>query len=252
MECGTLWEQYRRSRDPVLCDELVRRHLPLVHHIARRMIRSGADAPELDDLVGAGTIGLIDAISRFDPDRGIAFSTFAAPRIRGAILDDLRRWDQTSRSVRQKQRAIAAARNALTATLEREPRDEETARAIGIDVEELRRWQVAGQEAAHVSLYERVERAGGRAVVRADAVPDPSADPIEDRIEAGEMLAIVRDEIARLPERERVVLSLYYFEELKLHEIGTVLEITESRVSQIRSKALKTLRERLAHLRRDA
>ncbi|HLU24494.1 MAG TPA: FliA/WhiG family RNA polymerase sigma factor [Longimicrobiales bacterium] len=249
MEHGSLWEQYRRRRDPAICDELVRRHLPLVHHIARRMLRPGQDGPELDDLVGAGTIGLIDAIERYDPDRGIAFSTFAAPRIRGAILDDLRRWDQTSRLVRRRQRAVAAARNTLAATLEREPSDHETARAIGIQVEELWRWQLAEHEATPVSIYERVERARGRSATRAELVADTSADPIEDRITESEILAIVQDEIARLPERERIVLSLYYFEELKLHEIGAVLDITESRVSQIRTKALNTLRQRLAHLR---
>jgi RNA polymerase sigma factor for flagellar operon FliA len=249
MTPATMQDDFRAEGDVAARDRLVQRHLPLVRHIARRVARSLPDAVELEDLVSAGAIGLLNAIDRFEPDRGIAFSTFAAPRIRGAILDDLRRWDHASRTARRKQRALAAARETLIAQGHESPSAEATAQAVGIPVEELWRWELDANADVRLSLSQHVDRES-RSISPADVLADEAADGMDDRLEYDELVALTREAIAQLPERERQVLALYYYEELKLHEIGAVLDITESRVSQIRTKALRTLRESLGHLRR--
>lgn len=248
-DAGELWLAYRRTGDPAIRNRLLALNLGLVHHVARQMVRALSADVEFGELISSGAMGLLNAVESFDPDRGVAFSTYAAQRIRGAILDDLRSRDPVTRAARQKLRAMAAARESLTEVLERPPRDHELAERLGIAVEELWRWQAAAQEPVHVPLDEPLADGGAETALRAELVPDEESEDIETAIGRDEELNLVRDEILRLPERERVVLSLYYFEELKLHEIGRVLGLTESRVSQIRSKALGTLRARLHHLR---
>ncbi|HEY8484258.1 MAG TPA: FliA/WhiG family RNA polymerase sigma factor [Longimicrobiales bacterium] len=249
MNAATLWDAYRKEKDPTARDRLLSHHLRLVHHIARQMARGLRLDAELDDLVSAGTIGLVKAIENYDPTRGIAFSTFAAVRIRGAILDELRRWDHVPRSVRRKQRELRSVRERLADSLEREPRADETARELGIDVEELWRWELEVQDDTHLSLHEPIDRTGGGSGRTLDLVVGDTGSEIEEKVNRDQELEVLRREIMALKERERLVLALYYFEELKLHQIAQVLNLTESRVSQIRSKALNTLRERLAALR---
>jgi RNA polymerase sigma factor for flagellar operon FliA len=250
MEESQLWAAYRLTKDPAIRNRLLALNLGLVHHVARQMARTLAAEMDLGELISSGSLGLLNAVESFDPARGVAFSTYATQRIRGAILDDLRSRDPVSRTARQKLRAVAMARESLSGSLERAPRDHELAERLGIELEELWRWQAAAQEPVHVSLDESLEGDETETALRAELVPDDQSEDIEAAIVRDEELDLVRNEILRLPERERVVLSLYYFEELKLHEIGRVLGLTESRVSQIRSKALETLRARLGHLRR--
>jgi RNA polymerase sigma factor for flagellar operon FliA len=252
MNSATLWESFQQKGDPAAREQLLSQNLRLVHHVARQLARTLRVDVEFDDLVSAGTIGLVKAIENFDPSRGLAFSTFAAPRIRGAILDDLRRWDHVPRSVRRKQRQLNAAREALAGSLDRPPQDEETARELGIDVEKLWRWETAAQEAVHVSIDRPVD-ADGDGTVRTplDVLVGDTGEQIEESLNREQEIELLREEIAALKERERLVLSLYYFEELKLHEIASILNLTESRVSQIRSKAISTLRERLRPLREE-
>ena len=250
MEESQLWAAYRLTKDPAIRNRLLALNLGLVHHVARQMIRTLSADADLEELISSGAMGLLNAVESFDPDRGVAFSTYAAQRIRGAILDDLRSRDPVSRAARQKLRAMATARESLSETLERPPADHELAEQLGISVEELWRWQAAAQEPVHVPLDEPLPDGDTETALRAELVPDEEGEDIETTLDRDQELDLVRDEILRLPERERVVLSLYYFEELKLHEIGRVLGLTESRVSQIRSKALETLRARLGHLRR--
>jgi RNA polymerase sigma factor for flagellar operon FliA len=197
-------------------------------------------------------MGLVNAIENFDPSRGLAFSTFAAPRIRGAILDDLRRWDHAPRSLRRKQRQLHAAHETLRNTLGREPQDTELAQELGIELEQLWRWQADTQDAVQISLNQPVDGAP-RDFARSplDFLVGDDASTTEDRIAHREEVEILQREILALNERERRVLSLYYYEELKLHEIATMIGLTESRISQIRSKALATLRERLRPLREE-
>jgi RNA polymerase sigma factor for flagellar operon FliA len=250
MEATMLWDAYQESGDESARDQILARHLPLVHHVARQILRTLSVQVELSDLVSAGSMGLINAVESFDRSRGLAFSTYAAPRIRGAILDDLRRADHVPRSIRRKQRQMAAAQEALSGELERKPEDIEMAHRLGIDIDTLWRWKADTEDAVQISLDQPVNVRDGRTATPADLLEGSTGFAIEERLTHEEEVGIMRDEILRLKERERIVLSLYYFEELKLHEIAKVLGLTESRVSQIRSKALATLRGRLSRLRR--
>jgi RNA polymerase sigma factor for flagellar operon FliA len=241
-----------RAGDQAARDALLTEHLGLVHHVARQMSRTLSVKADFDELVSSGTMGLMAALDAFDHARGLAFSTFAAPRIRGAILDELRRQDHVPRSVRRKAREIHAARETLMRVLGRAPEDPEVAEHLGVDLQTLWRWQGDIESAHHVPL----DRTPGDR--ERDAAPAPSDvlahedqhGSVEEKVTREQEVAILKDAIQRLKDQERVVLSLYYFEELKLHEIATVLSLTESRVSQIRSKALGKLRGELAPLRR--
>jgi RNA polymerase sigma factor for flagellar operon FliA len=252
MEPTELWEAYQDNGDQTAREALLDRHLRLVHHVARQLMKTSRLDAEFDELVSAGTIGLIKAIENFDPSRGLAFSTFAAPRIRGAILDDFRRRDHAPRSIRRKQRELSHAREHLMATLDRTPSDEELADHLGIEVEKLWRWKRDTERAVHISLDRPVDPSAPRSTTPEQIITDQDSEEIEHSLTFDEEVGILRDEILELKEQERIVLSLYYFEELKLHEIATVLGVTESRISQIRSKALKNLRSRMGHLRETA
>jgi RNA polymerase sigma factor for flagellar operon FliA len=240
MEAEVLWEAYQGAGDEAARERLLARHLPLVHHVARQVMRTLTVEVELDELVSAGSMGLMNAIDSFDRSRGLAFSTYAAPRIRGAILDDLRRSDCVPRSIRRKQRQLAAATEELSGRLDRAPVDREVAQTLDIDIETLWRWRSDTNEAVQVSLDQPINTGPGRTAMPADLIEGSNGLEAEGDLNHSEEVSVLRDEI---------ILSLYYFEELKLHEIAKVLGLTESRVSQIRSKALTTLRSRMARLR---
>ena len=249
MNPSTIWDAYQAG-DPDAREQLLSLHLRLVHHVARRIARSLHIDVEFDDLLSAGTMGLINAVENFDPSRGLAFSTFAAPRIRGAILDELRRWDHVPRSVRRKQRQLKQAREALRAALDRAPNAVELARELDIELEQLWRWEADAHQSGLVSIDQPVDGEDG-ASAPLDVLVGEEADSIEDGVNHDQETERLRQEILNLKERERIVLSLYYFEELKLHEIATILNLTESRISQIRSKAISTLRSRMKSLREE-
>lgn len=251
MEATTLWEDYQVRGDETAREQLLTRHLPLVRHVARQVLPTLSVEASLDDLVSAGSIGLINAVDSFDPSRGLAFSTYAAPRIRGAILDDLRRADHVPRSIRRKQRRIAAAEEELSGRLDRKPDARETAHQMGIDIETYWRWRADAEESVQVSLDQPAATRNGGNVSHGDVLEGSSGREIEDLLNHDQEVSVLRDEIMRLKDRERVVLTLYYLEELKLREIAQVLGLTESRVSQIRSKAISTLRERMGRLREE-
>jgi RNA polymerase sigma factor for flagellar operon FliA len=229
-------------------DAVLRQHLGLVYHIAQQLARARANDVELDDLVSAGTLGLIDAFEHFDSSRGLAFSTFAAPRIRGAMLDELRRVDRVPRSVRRKTRQIDGAAAALATTLGREPGPSEVAEKLGIDLATLWRWQTE-REATQVMSIDRSSGATDPSRGFGDSLAGSSGDEVDDAITLEQESGHLCDALLEMPEQERTVLSLYYFEELKLNDIARVLEVSESRVSQIRSKAIQRLRRRLAKMR---
>ena len=234
--------------DDTTRDATLRQHLGLVYHVAQQLARARANDVELDDLVSAGTLGLIDAFDHFDTSRGLAFSTFAAPRIRGAMLDELRRMDRVPRSVRRKTRQIDGASMALAGLLGREPGHAELADGLGIDLATLWRWQTERESTHVVSIDAAPGNAdGGRTA--GEWLAGESGEEIDDSITLGQEAARLRDALLAIPEQERTVLSLYYFEELKLNDIARILEVSESRVSQIRSKAIQRLRRRLAKLR---
>lgn len=220
---------------------LLAEHVGLVHFVARQLARKLSSDADFGELLGAGTLGLIGALESYDPARGLAFSTFAAPRIRGAILDELRRFDHVSRSVRRKARELAMAREELSHTLGRRPADRELAARLDLDIPRVWRWEAEIAGAALVPLdrgaVDEDERRGSLSNVLFDDVPGA-----DDLLNREQELVLLRQAIARLNEQERTVLTLCYYEELKLHEIATVIGVTESRVSQIRTKALARLR----------
>lgn len=245
----TQWQVYGEEGNLELRDQLLNEHLGLVHHVARQLSRTLSVDADFNELVSAGTIGLMNAVASFDPSRGLAFSTFAAPRIRGAILDELRRQDHVPRSVRRKSRDLTGARETLMRTLKREPEDREVAEHLNIDLGTYWRWQSEMESAVKVSLDRPAQDGDRRTTTPAELLPDNTAQTIEDELNLEQEVGILRDAILELKEQERVVLSLYYYEEMKLHEIATILGLTESRVSQIRSKAISRLRTKMAPLR---
>jgi RNA polymerase sigma factor for flagellar operon FliA len=244
METRTHWKAFAKG-DPAARDALLNENLSLVHHVARQLERKLSNELDHDELVSAGTLGLMSAMNAFDPDRGLAFSTFAVPRIRGAILDELRRQDHVPRSVRRKTRDIGAARAVLAAKLCRQPDDTEVADALGVDVPTLWRWESDVESAIRVPIDRPSNDRGDAHAAPLDMLhtdPDQAAD---EQLGREQEVTMLREAIMKLKEQERTVLALYYFEELKLHEIAEILGLTESRVSQIRSKALARLRETL-------
>ncbi|HYD52449.1 MAG TPA: FliA/WhiG family RNA polymerase sigma factor [Gemmatimonadaceae bacterium] len=226
-------------------DLLLREHLSLVHHVAQQLARNLAADADMDELVSAGTMGLMSALETFDVGRGLAFSTFAVPRIRGSILDELRRQDHVPRSVRKKARDMGHARERLMREHGRPPEDKELAAALDVDVETLWKWQADVESAVQVPLDRSAPDRDGPGGSVWELLASEDEESVEDRMTREQEVVMLREAILGLKEQERTVLSLYYFEELKLAEIAEVLGLTESRVSQIRSKALGRLRDTL-------
>jgi RNA polymerase sigma factor for flagellar operon FliA len=242
MNTTSLWQAYAKG-DQTARDRLLTEHLGLVHHVARQMSRTLAVRADFDELVSAGTMGLMNALESFDASRGLAFSTFAAPRIRGAILDELRRQDHVPRSVRRKTREISAARETLMRIMGRAPEDKEIAEHLGVDLDTLWRWQSDVEGAHHLPLDRSPSERESHSPLPADLLSNEDEEGIDEKLSKQQEVEILRKAILQLKEQERIVLTLYYFEEMKLHEIADVLDLTESRVSQIRSKALSRLRD---------
>jgi len=239
----SLFERYRASGDAEVRAALLDQHLGLVRTIAREVSARLPREVELDDLVSAGTLGLVRALDGFDPARGLEFSTFATPRIRGAILDELRAQDWVPRSVRRRSRAVGAAVSALEHRLGRAPRPKEIAEHLGIDLDEFWRWRYDIDRATIARVP--AERDGGTDGLAAGPVADGPFEAGDDPVERGDEAARLRSLVGDLPPQERTVLALYYYEELNLRQIAEVLHLTESRISQIRTQALRRLR---AHL----
>src|SRR6476660_9378300 len=242
METRAHWKAFAKG-DPAARDALLNENLSLVHHVARQLERKLSNELDHDELVSAGTLGLMAAMNAFDPERGLAFSTFAVPRIRGAILDELRRQDHVPRSVRRKTRDIGAARAALAARLCRQPDDHELAAELKVDVQTLWKWESDVEGAIRVPIDRPANDRGETHSSALDLLHTDPSEAVDEQLGREQEVAMLREAILKLKEQERTVLALYYFEELKLHEIAEILGLTESRVSQIRSKALARLRE---------
>lgn len=234
------------SDGPVDPDRLVSENLGLVYDAAKKLDRAGGAGPERGDLISAGVQGLIQAAHSFDPSRGLAFSTLAVTRIRGAMLDELRRWDRTPRSLRQKERRLRAAEADLRISLGREPEPAELAEVMEVTTEEVHALRADLNRYAEESLDRTAsgpEHGAGFTV--AETTPD-DVPSVEDLVAHGETIEILAVCLQSMPERESRVLSLYYFEDLRLREIAQLMGVTESRISQIRQAALGTLRDVLA------
>jgi RNA polymerase sigma factor for flagellar operon FliA len=242
-----LWEEYREKRDKAVRDRLILTYAPLVKYVAGRL-GSGLPAHvDEGDLVSYGLLGLIGAIERYDPGRDIKFETYAIARIRGAIIDELRALDWVPRSVRSRARQIERAIGELEAKLGRAPTDEEIAEKVGMTVVELDETLTDISRSSIAALDELWSVSGdGDQVSLLDTIEDESMARPAEVLDETEMREALADAIARLPEREKLVVTLYYYEELTLREIGEVLGVTESRVSQLHTKAILRLKSRLA------
>jgi RNA polymerase sigma factor for flagellar operon FliA len=247
-----LWAEYKETGSVDARNRLVLHFSPLVKYVAGRVSSGLPHNVEQADLVSYGMFGLIDAIDKFDLERGYKFETYAISRIRGAIIDELRSIDWVPRSVRAKARAIEKTYAKLENQLLRTPTDAEVAEAMDIPEEELQAIFAKISFFGLVALEETLSVGPDRAesVTVADTIPDAGVGPVaafEDQ-ETREMLVAA---INRLPEREKVVLALYYYENLTLNQIGQILGITESRVCQIHTKAVLQLRSKLSQSERD-
>jgi RNA polymerase sigma factor FliA len=250
VELRELWQRYKEDGDERARERLVVAYSPLVKFIAGRMASGLPSHVEESDLISYGLLGLIGAIERFDPDREIKFETFAVARVKGAIIDELRSLDWVPRSVRARARDVEKAHAALEAKLQRAPTDEEMAAKLHMGVDEFNDSLLEIANSSVLALddlwtFADPEGSGG-AISVLDTIHDPNAVDPETEATASELKDRLADAIESLPERERLVVALYYYENLTLREIGEVLGVTESRVSQLHTKAVLALRSRFA------
>ena len=242
-----MWRRYKDNGDPHARERLVLAYSPLVKYVAGRMASGLPAHVEEADLISYGLLGLISAIERFDPAREIKFETFAVTRIKGSIIDELRSLDWVPRSVRARAREIEAAQAKLEHELQRAPSEAELAARLGISEDEL---QTSLLEIANSSVYAldelwTVSDSSGDQVSLLDTISDPRAEDPQESLASTEIKDRLTDAISSLPEREQLVVALYYYENLTLREIGEVLGVTESRVSQLHTKAVMRLRSGL-------
>lgn len=245
-DVSALWAAYKENGDGSAREQLILNFSPLVKYVAGRLSTSLPQTVDTADLISYGIFGLIDAIEKFDLERGIKFETYAIARIKGAIIDELRAMDWVPRSVRARAREVEHAYIALETRLKRVPEDEEVAAEMGIKVRELHDIFSKLSYTSVVSFEElwvgadKEDRGNVMNTIEDETAEDPVA-----LFESVEIKDILAGAIERLPERERIVIALYYYEGLTLKEIGQVLGVTESRVSQLHTKAVLRLRARL-------
>lgn len=241
-----LWARYKEDADSRARDELILNFSPLVKYVAGRLASSLPQTVDTADLISYGIFGLIDAIEKYDLDRAIKFETYAIARIKGAIIDELRAMDWVPRSVRSRAREIEGAYVALENELKRVPTDQEVADRIGVSLKDFQGILTKLSYTSVVSFEEmwvggdREDSQSAIGSIRDDTADDPVAV-----FESTEIKEILAGAIDRLPEREKTVIALYYYEGLTLKEIGQVLGVTESRVSQLHTKAVLRLRARM-------
>lgn len=223
-------------------EALIEAHLPQVRYIADRLAAKLPPSVDRDDLIGAGVLGLLDAVEKFDPSRGVMFKTYAEMRVRGAMLDSLRHLDWAPRSIRQRAREVENAIRAIEQEKGRPPREEEIALALNLSIGEFQSLLTELHGLTVTGLDRDDDDEGG---VRPQQIADdPGSTPLAF-FERSEVRKLLTSAVDRLPERERQVVALYYIEELTMKEVGAVLGVTESRVSQIHTQAVLRLRSAL-------
>jgi RNA polymerase sigma factor for flagellar operon FliA len=246
-ELRELWERFKASGDHKAREGLILHYSPLVKFVAGRLRAGLPKSVDPADLASYGTFGLIDAIDKFDPGRGFKFETYAISRIKGAIIDELRSLDWVPRSVRARARDIEKAHAKLENRLQRAPSEEEMAKELKMSEEDLRKalLEIANSSVLALDdLWTVADPAGGQ-ISLLDTIRDPNAVDPQAEIDAAELKDRLAEAIEALPDRERLVIALYYYENLTLREIGEVLGVTESRVSQLHTKAVLGLRSHL-------
>ena len=250
-EENKLWREFKKTKSSALRDKFIRQYMPLVKYVAGKVSTGMPDSVEFDDLVGFGQFGLLDAINKFDPDKNVKFKTYAVTRIRGAIFDELRELDWVPRSVRQKSREIEDTIVDLEAKLGRTATDSEIAKAMGMTESEYQStimkvsgtsvlslndvWY-SGDDNDHMSIGDNIE--------------SPSSLNPDVIVEREEIRKVIIQAINELPKNEKMVIVLYYNEDLTFREIGQVLNVSESRISQLHTKANMRLRAKLTSLRK--
>ena len=245
MQNSKLWREYRRQRKPEIREQLITQHLGVVKLIAARIASRLPSHLRLDDLYSAGLLGFLGAVEDYDPDRGVEFGAYAVPRIRGAIFDELRRLDSVPRRVRRKLKDAERVVDGLTARLERAPLDAEVAAALSVTEEAYRQLLRESVTFISIDVAGSADPQHGTPLHTLEDVQTPS--PFLS-MAVKERRAILARLVDRLPDKERQVLALYYVDQLTMVEVGRVLGVTESRVSQIHSRAVQHLR---AALRRE-
>ncbi len=237
-----LWDEYSRSRSAELREQIILEYAPLVKLVAGRLSMYLGYNVEYDDLVGYGIFGLIDAIDKFDSAKDVKFETYASLRIRGAILDQIRKMDWIPRTVRQKQKRIETAIKEIESASGRNATDEEVAASLGISEDEYSEWQQQLLVTNVVSLNEFTDQGTEAPIDRSVRQRFDTPEEVTLKAEMKEKLA---EALEVLTEKEKKVVLLYYYEELTLKEISNVLEVSESRVSQLHSKALAKMKKKL-------
>ena len=240
-----LWEQYKADPDPTTRESLILQYAPLVKYVAGRVSVGLPSSIEHADLASYGMFGLIDAIEKFDLDKGVKFETYAIARIRGAIIDELRSIDWVPRSVRSKARDVERAITTLETRLRRTPTEEELAAELDISLKDLRTALSQVSLTSIVALDETFGTDDDDRQALVDTLQDPGQITPEGTIEEAEQRRLLSESIARMSEREKTVVVLYYFEGMTLAQIGEILGVTESRVCQLHTKAVLGLRAKL-------
>ncbi|MBR5799952.1 MAG: FliA/WhiG family RNA polymerase sigma factor [Lachnospiraceae bacterium] len=239
-----LWDDYAKTKSPEIREKIILEYAPLVKLVAGRLSMYLGHNVEYDDLVGYGVFGLIDAIDKYDNMKAVKFETYASLRIRGAILDQIRKMDWIPRTIRQKQKRIDAAMKEIESTKGRAATDEEIALSLGISEEEYTTWQSQMKITGVVSLNEFMDSGSE---IPVDQSNQRRFDSPEEVVEKSELKQVLSDALELLTEKEKKVILLYYYEDLTLKEISNVLEVSESRVSQLHTKALQKLKTKMGN-----
>lgn len=236
------WEEYARHKSGEIREQLILEYAPLVKVVAGRLSMYLGYNVDYEDLVSYGIFGLIDAIDKFDSTKEVKFETYASLRIRGAILDQIRKMDWIPRTIRQKQKKIDTAMKAVEAEKGRNATDEEIARNLGITENELLEWQGQMKVTNLVSLNEYLETGSE---IPSDKCESKNFERPEEAVEQDELKQMLQEALGLLTEKERKVIVLYYYEDLTLKEISNILEVSESRVSQLHTRGLQKMKKRM-------
>lgn len=239
-----LWEEYGKAKTPEIREKIILEYAPLVKLVAGRLSMYLGYNVEYDDLVGYGIFGLIDAIDKFDSMKAVKFETYASLRIRGAILDQIRKMDWIPRTIRQRQKKIDAVIKAIEAAYGRNATDEEIAAGLGISDSEFCEWQSQMKITNVVSLNEFMEQGSE---IPAENNRNAHFDSPEEVAEKEELKKVLKEALELLTEKERRVIELYYYEELTLKEISSILEVSESRISQLHTRGLQKMKTRMGN-----
>ena len=246
----SLWQQYCKNRDIETRDKIINQYAPLVKYVAGKVSVGLSPSVSFNDLVSFGTFGLLDAIEKFDPDKHVKFKTYAVTRIRGAIFDELRAIDWIPRSVRQKSREIDEQIQYLELRYGRPPTDDEIAQSLNMSQEEFNQTLLKLSSTSMLSLNDMLSVTDDESLPRIETVRSPDRYQPEEVAERQEIRQVIVNAINELPEKEKMILVLYYYEDLTLKEIGSLLEVTESRVSQLHTRAVMRLRNILSNNRK--